>query len=48
MDQLCLESGVEVQSLTSPSGHSSRYTPPAVRDIYVGAAEMANEQLVSH
>jgi len=47
MNQLCLESGVEVQSLTSPSGHSSRYTPPAVRDIYVRAAEMANELLVS-
>ena len=47
MNQLCLESGVEVQSLQSPSGHSSRYTPPAVRDIYVRAAEAANELLVS-
>lgn len=47
MNRLCLESGVEVESLTSPSGHSSRYTPPAVRDIYVRAAAMANEQLVS-
>jgi acetylglutamate/LysW-gamma-L-alpha-aminoadipate kinase len=47
MNQLCLELGVEVQSLTSPSGHSSRYTPPAVRDIYVRAAEMANDELVS-
>lgn len=47
MDQLCQEGGVEVESLISPSGHSSRYTPPAVRDIFVGAAEMANEQLVS-
>lgn len=47
MNQLCLESGVEVQSLQSPSGHSSRYTPPAVRDIYVRAAEAANQQLVS-
>ena len=47
MDRLCLESGVAVESLTSPSGHSSRYTPPAVRDIFVGAAEMANEQVVS-
>ena len=47
MNQLCQQSGVEVQSLTSPSGHSSRYTPPAVRDIYVRASEMANEHLVS-
>lgn len=47
MNQLCLESGVEVQSLQSPSGHSSRYTPPAVRDIYVRAAESANELLVT-
>lgn len=47
MDKLCLASGVEVQSLTSPSGHSSRYTPPAVRDIFVRAAAMANAQVVS-
>lgn len=47
MNRLCQESGIEVQSLQSPSGHSSRYTPPAVRDIYVRAAEMANEQLAS-
>ena len=45
MNQLCTDLGVEVQSLTSPSGHSSRYTPPAVRDIYVRAAETANELL---
>ena len=45
MNRLCLESGVEVQSLTSPSGHSSRYTPPAVRDIYIRAAELANAQV---
>ncbi len=47
MNQFCRESGVEVQALQSPSGHSSRYTPPAVRDIYVRAAETANELLVS-
>ena len=45
MNQLCMDLGVEVQSLTSPSGHSSRYTPPAVRDIYVGASELANDRL---
>ncbi len=47
MNQLCEECGVDVQSLTSPSGHSSRYTPPAVRDLYVRAAEMANGNLES-
>lgn len=47
MNQLCAELGVEAKSLTSPSGHSSRYTPPAVRDIYVRAADMANERVVA-
>ena len=46
MNQLCHDMGVRVESLTSPSGHSSRYTPPAVRDIYVRAAESANSALV--
>ena len=45
MNQFCMDLGVKVQSLTSPSGHSSRYTPPAVRDIYVRASEMANDRL---
>ncbi len=47
MNQLCAELGVAVQNLISPSGHSSRYTPPAVRDIYVSAATSANERLVA-
>ncbi|MCY3834061.1 MAG: [LysW]-aminoadipate kinase [Chloroflexi bacterium] len=47
MDRLCAASGIEVQTLTSPSGHSSRYTPPGIRDIYVRAAETANDLLVS-
>lgn len=47
MDQMCHDLGIEVQALTSPSGHSSRYTPPAVRDIYVRASESANQILVS-
>ncbi len=47
MNQLCVDLGVEVQTLSSPSGHSSRYTPPAVRDVYVSAAEIANAELVS-
>ena len=47
MNQLCAELGIEVQTLTSPSGHSSRYTPPATRDVYVRAAEQANAELVA-
>ncbi len=47
MNQLCAELGIEVQTLTSPSGHSSRYTPPATRDVYVRAAEDANANLVA-
>ena len=46
-DQLCRDLGLEAQTLTSPSGHSSRYTPPAIRDIFVQAAEMANGQVVA-
>ncbi len=47
MNQLCAELGLEVQTLTSPSGHSSRYTPPAVRDVYVTAAQQANDRIVA-
>lgn len=46
MNQLCNELNVQVESLTSPSGHSSRYTPADVRDIYVRAAARANDQIV--
>lgn len=47
MNRLCAERGIEVQMLTSPSGHESRYTPPALRDVYVQAAESENERIVS-
>ena len=47
MNQMCADLGIEAQTLISPSGHSSRYTPPAVRDIYVGAAESVNAQLAA-
>jgi acetylglutamate/LysW-gamma-L-alpha-aminoadipate kinase len=46
-NRLCEEAGIPVRSLTSPSGHSSRYTDPATRDIYVRAAEQANRQIVN-
>lgn len=47
MNQLCRELGLEVQTLTSPGGHSSRYTPPLVRDVYVRAAESVNHEIAS-
>jgi len=47
MNQMCHDLGVEVETLTSPSGHSSRYTTPEVRDIFVRASELANERVVS-
>ena len=47
MDQLCAQRGIEIQALSSPSGHSSRYTPPAVRDIYVEAARQVNAEIVT-
>lgn len=47
MNRLCAELGIEVQMLTSPGGHSSRYTPPALRDVYVQAAESENARLVA-
>jgi len=47
MDELCAQQGIAVESMTSPSGHSSRHTPPPVRDIFVQAAEMANHQVVA-
>jgi len=39
MDALCATRGVEVRTLTSPTGHSSRYTDPLTRDLFVEAAE---------
>ena len=46
MDLMCKEEGQEITTLTSPSGHQSRYTSPAVRDIFVRAAKQENERIV--
>lgn len=40
---LCEARGVEVRMITSPSGHSSRYTDAATRDIYIEAARNVNQ-----
>ena len=45
MNRLCAERGIEVQTLTSPGGHSSRYTPPHLRNVYVQAAESENARI---
>lgn len=47
MDALCAERGVPVRTLTSPTGHSSRYTDPQTRDIFVEAATSVNAEVVA-
>ena len=48
VNALCAERGVPVRMLTSPTGHSSRYTDPQTRDLYVEAAESVNHALTGH
>ncbi|MAS36055.1 MAG: acetylglutamate kinase [Anaerolineaceae bacterium] len=45
-NRMCEDAGHPVQTLTSPSGHTSRYTDPITRDIFVQASEIANQQVV--
>lgn len=47
MDSLCAERRIPVQTLTSPSGHQSRYTTPEVRDVFVEAARRVNTEVVA-
>lgn len=46
MAQLCQARGIEVEMLTSPTGHSSRYTPPPVRAVFIEAASQINAEIV--
>jgi acetylglutamate/LysW-gamma-L-alpha-aminoadipate kinase len=46
MDALCAIRGIPVRTLTSPSGHSSRYTDAPTRDAFVEAAAAVNNQIV--
>ncbi|MFN8530523.1 MAG: [LysW]-aminoadipate kinase [Anaerolineae bacterium] len=46
MDALCADRGLPVRTITSPTGHSSRYTDAATRDVFVEAAEQVNRSLV--
>lgn len=47
-DRLCAEAGIPARTLTSPSGHSSRYTDPQTRDLFVRAAEAVNLEILDH
>lgn len=46
MNRLCEERGIEVKTLTSPTGHTSRYTDAPTRDVFVEAAALVGEDLV--
>jgi acetylglutamate/LysW-gamma-L-alpha-aminoadipate kinase len=46
MAQLSQERGMAVEMLQSPGGHSSRYTPPPVRDLFVEAAGQISREIV--
>ncbi len=48
LDQLCAARGVPARVLTSPTGHSSRYTDPVTRDLFVEAAGEVNAELCAH
>jgi len=43
---LAERAGVPVRMITSPGGHSSRYTDPATLEMYVAAAGQVNKDLV--
>ena len=47
MATLSAERGMTVETLVSPAGHESRYTPPPVRDLFVEAAGQINSEIVS-
>lgn len=46
MNQMCEDLNVPVQTLKSPGGHTSRYTDPRTRDIFVAACRSVNRDIV--
>lgn len=46
MAELSSERNVPVEMLTSPSGHSFRYTNPIIRDLFVEAAQRVNREII--
>ncbi|MDX2078367.1 MAG: hypothetical protein SFZ02_18185, partial [bacterium] len=47
VNELCHERGIGVQTITSPNGHTSRYTTPEVRDVFVEASHRVTNELVA-
>jgi acetylglutamate/LysW-gamma-L-alpha-aminoadipate kinase len=47
MAALSAERGMTVETLVSPTGHESRYTPPPVRDLFAEAAGQINDEVVA-
>jgi len=47
VNELCQTRGISVQTITSPTGHTSRYTTPEVRDIFVEASHRVTGELVT-
>ncbi len=45
MNQMCEDMNVPVRSLTSPGGHSSRYTDERTRDVFAAAARSVNDEI---
>lgn len=48
MNALCESRGIPVRTITSPTGHASRYTDPVTRDLFVEAAESVNRDVVTY
>ncbi len=46
-DALAQRAGVPVRTLTSPSGHASRYTDPETLEIYAAAAGQVNKRITA-
>jgi acetylglutamate/LysW-gamma-L-alpha-aminoadipate kinase len=48
MNQFCHEQNIPVRTLTSPTGHTSRYTNPQTRDVFVSACRSVNREIITH
>lgn len=46
MNQMCHDLGVGIRIISSPNGHSSRYTDARTRDIFAAAARSVNAEIV--
>jgi acetylglutamate/LysW-gamma-L-alpha-aminoadipate kinase len=46
MNQMCTDLNIPVRTLTSPTGHSSRYTDARTRNVFVAAARSVNAEIV--